>query len=70
MVNAGSRKGTIDSVETGLNPVWNKPLTLEIEPDVTAFKIEVRDKNASNPIYKFIGSVTIPFEGVARGRGD
>jgi len=67
MVNAGSRKGTIDSVETGLNPVWNKPLTLEIEPDVTAFKIEVRDKNASNPIYKFIGSVTIPFEGWPEG---
>jgi hypothetical protein len=37
-VFAGNRKGVIDGFTKSLNPVWNKPLSLEIDPDVVSFR--------------------------------
>jgi hypothetical protein len=32
---------TIEAGKKGLNPVWNKPVVMEISPDVEAVKLEV-----------------------------
>ena len=62
IVYSGNRKGTIEGADPGLNPTWNKPLTLEIDPDVSFLKLEVLDKAPSNQIHKFIGECSISFE--------
>ena len=66
-VNAGNRRGTIDGALQGLNPVWNKPLTLEIDPDVVSLRCNVIDKAPSSNIHKFIGDLTIYFDDWTEG---
>ena len=61
VIQAGNRKGTIEGGGTTLNPVWNKPLTLEIDPDVEAIKLDVLDKSPSAQLHKLVGSVSLPF---------
>ena len=60
-MHAGNRKGTVEGGGSSLNPVWNKPLTLEIDPDVEELKLEIVDKSPSAQLHKFVGSLSLPF---------
>lgn len=68
IVTAGNRKVTIESGKKGLNPVWNKPVVLEISPDVEEVKLEVLDRlgNATNG-GKNLGVITVKLDDLKEG---
>ena len=68
-VHCGTHMVTVEGQSKGLNPVWNKPVVMEVLPDVQAVSFEVLDRlgTATNG-GKWLGTLQVPLDELAEVR--
>jgi len=68
-VHCGTHMITVEGQSKGLNPVWNKPVVMEVFPDVEAVSFEVLDRlgTATNG-GKWLGTVQVHLDELAEVR--